>query len=157
MRHRVVSLAVAGAIAAGLFPSVASASRAASPERAQAAQFAPFVGTWERRDAWLTVFEDGSAAFRWKVGFCMPTDPPPCDFVDQNGNYQPGGRVEIRFSRVQDGEPPIAEGQVLASNGRFEPGPIWLVRASPDLVALTQYVAPTSWLCREPRDINHCL
>ena|SRR3712207_326480 len=135
-----------------------AAVRAAAPMvQAQATPFAPFVGTWERRDAWLTVFEDGFAVFRWKVGFCLPTEPPPCDFVDQNGVPQPGGRVEIRFSRVQNGEPPIAEGQVLSSNARhFEPGPVWLVRASPELVALTQY-APTTWLCREPRDIKHCL
>ena len=117
---------------------------------------APVIGVWQRRDAWLWVFEDGTARLRWRTEWCEPDTRAPCDRVDERG-LTVGASAEMSVPDVRDAERATLEGQVVAMNapGPMQIGSVSLSRVAEDLVVLRQGDR-TLVLCRPPRDLNFC-
>ena len=130
------------------------AERATAP--AVSPPLSPLVGVWQRRDAWLWVYEGGTARLRWRTDWCEPDTRAPCDQIDGHG-LSLGAVAEISLSNVGDTEPSTLDGQVVAMNtrGPLQVGSVSLTRASDDLVVLQQGNRAVA-LCRPPRDLNFC-
>ena len=144
-------------------PAALARDEATVPDRADRAApavvkppLSPLVGVWQRRDAWLWVYEGGTARLRWRTDWCEPDTRTPCDQVDARG-LSLGAVAEMSLSNVGDTEPSTLDGQVVAINtpGLLHIGSVSLTRASEDLVVLRQGDRAIA-LCRPPRDLNFC-
>jgi hypothetical protein len=117
---------------------------------------APFVGVWERRDAWLWVGRTGTARLRWRTEWCDSTTREPCD-RDEGGVLTIGAVAEMTFTDVAAGPPLVARGRVTGVNtpGPLQPGSVVMVQVDRDLIELRQ-AEQVVQLCRAPRDPNTC-
>jgi len=118
--------------------------------------FAPFIGLWQRRDAWLWVFERGTARLAWRTDWCERGSIGPCDQFDNRGLVI-GAHADMVFMDVAKGAHATVWGRVVSLNNErpLHLGAVSLRRLAEDLVVLNQ----GDWsleLCRPPRDLNFC-
>ena len=121
-----------------------------------ASPFAPFVGLWQRRDAWLWVLERGTARLVWRTDWCEPGSIGPCDRFESRGLVI-GAHADMVFMDIAEGPHATVRGRVVALNKErpLHLGAVTLRRLAEDLVVLNQ----GDWnleLCRPPRDLNFC-
>jgi hypothetical protein len=123
---------------------------------ADSQRLSAFVGVWQRRDAWLWVFESGEARLRWRTDWCDNTTSTVCDHID-DGRLTIGALAEMRFTGQGEARLQSVDGRVVSMNtqGPLHAGSIRLRRVADDLVKLEQDTR-TIVLCRPPRDLNFC-
>ena len=74
-------------------------------ESAVKQDFSKFSGTWWRHGLDMVIDGKGNARAQWRIyKWCSDDPTPPCDTMNNESIITSGGRAEVVFSFIKDGE-----------------------------------------------------